>query len=57
MFPEYVITILDFSTGEVHIHEYEEGITTNADEIVREFGYKESDCQYLCTDKLKLQIH
>lgn len=50
------ITILDFTTGEVHIHEYEEE-DKDACEIVNDLGYKESECQYICTDKLKLQIH
>jgi hypothetical protein len=50
------ITILDFSTGEIHIHEYE-NTKGDLDEIITELGYKESNCQWLCTDKLKLQIH
>jgi hypothetical protein len=51
------ITILDFSTGEVHIHEYEYRNERNDEEIVEDLGYKTSNSQWLCTDKLKFQIH
>ena len=51
------ITILDCSTGEVHIHEYEKDNEKDAVDILTDLGYRESDCSYMCTDKLKLTIH
>jgi hypothetical protein len=54
---------LDFATGRVHIHYYDEdvrnedGIEMDAEEIVIKLGYKPGDCQYMCTDALDLQIH
>ena len=44
------IIILDFSTSEVHIfdfdpHRYEDGETFMASEEMEDYGFKESQCQ------------
>ena len=51
------ITILDYSTKKVHIHPYEKNNEKDAVDILTDLGYRESDCSYMCTDKLKLTIH
>lgn len=54
------IIILDFTTGEVHIHEYPDNKANElktAEDLCYELGYDTSNCQYMCTDKLKLTIH
>lgn len=59
------IIILDFSTAEVHVFTFDENIYSN-DEIVDffdamneegDYGFKESQCQWMITNELKLEIH
>ncbi len=55
------ITILDFSTGEVFIFPYDENIYEDAQDFfdspyAEEFGLQESNCQYMVSETLTLQI-
>lgn len=55
------ITILDFSTAEVFIFPYDENIYNNAEdffdsEYCTEKGIRETNCQYMVSDHLTLQI-
>jgi hypothetical protein len=51
------IVILDFSTAEVHIHDYNELYYENIEDFLIEKGYKEGDCHYMIVKELKLTIH
>lgn len=56
------ITILDFSNGEVHIipHDFPtEDFSEIAEIILEERGikFKESECEWMIQNSLKLQIH
>jgi hypothetical protein len=56
------IIILDFSTGEVHVFPYDEDLYEDAsdfleNDICKELGIRESDCQYMVVDQLNIQIH
>jgi hypothetical protein len=56
------IIILDFSTAEVFIFPYDENIYDNAEDFFEsayceEKGIRETNCQYMVTDDLKLQIY
>jgi hypothetical protein len=56
------IIILDFSTGEVFVFPYDENIYDNAEDFFesdycKEIGIRETDCQYMVSDNLTLQIH
>ena len=51
------ITILDFTTGEVHIHPFPSTSDKSAEEFVEHLGYKTSDCQYMTSSELRLTIH
>lgn len=55
------IVILDFSTGEVFIFPYDENIYDNAEDFFdgpycEERGIRETNCQYMVSDSLTLQI-
>jgi len=59
------IIILDFSTAEVHIFPFDENIYSN-DDIINffndmneegDYNFKESQCQWMIVDELKLEIH
>lgn len=55
------ITILDFSTGEVFIFPYDENIYEDAQdffdsEYCTERGITQSNCEYMVSDTLTLQI-
>jgi hypothetical protein len=55
------ITILDFSTAEVFIFPYDENIYDNAEDFFEsayctERGIRETNCQYMVSDHLILQI-
>lgn len=52
-----VIAILDFTSGEVHIHIYVNEKGLDAEEIVEELGYNSSQCHYMVTDSSKIKIH
>ena len=56
------IIILDFSTSEVHVFDfdqqkYEDGETFMASEEMEDYDFKESQCQWMIVDELKLEIH
>ena len=51
-----VVTVLDFETGEVHIYEYSHNLEDVKD-FISEQGHSVTNCQWLCTDKINLQIH
>ena len=51
-----VVTVLDFETGEVHIYEYSHDLQ-DVEDFISEQGHSSSNYQYLCSDKLILQIH
>lgn len=55
------ITILDFSTGEVFIFPYDENIYEDAQDFfegayAEQYGLQESNCQYMVSEQLALQI-
>lgn len=49
------LTVLDFSTGEVHIYQYED--FESIENFIEEQGHRIEDCHYMATDRLILQIH
>lgn len=56
------ITILDFSTGKVHVFPYNEKMYDNVEdffdsEYCKDKGIKESNCQYMVSSNLTLHIH
>ncbi len=56
------IIILDFSTSEVFIFPYDENIYENSEDFFdsaycEELGLRETNCQYMVVDQLKLQIY
>jgi hypothetical protein len=56
------IIILNFATAEVFIFPYDENIYDNCEDFFdspycEELGLRESDCQYMVVDNLKLQIY
>ena len=51
------IIILDFLTGELHIHEYDKFFYDDAEDFLNDNGYSVSNCQYMVIEKLKLTIH
>lgn len=59
------IIILDFSTAKVHVFPYDENVYPdgegfiNNEWIEKEYGLglKESQCQWMITDDLNIQIH
>ena len=52
------IIILDYSTGEVLIKDYDENIWDCAEDMTDEDGHLilHSDCHYMIVDKLNLKI-
>ena len=52
------IIILDYSTGEVLIKDYDENIWNCPEDMTDESGYLilHSDCHYMIVDKLNLKI-
>jgi hypothetical protein len=55
------ITILNFSTGEVFIFPYDESVYEDAQDFFDSAycvnrGIRETDCQYMVSDSLTLQI-
>ena len=52
------IIILDYSTGEVLIKDYDENIWDCAEDMTDEDGHSilHSDCHYMIVDKLNLKI-
>lgn len=51
-----IVTVLDLNAGAVHIYEYPNE-TENVEEFIEEQGHAITDCSYMCSDKLCLQIH
>lgn len=51
-----VVTVLDFSTGEVHIYRYPDTVE-DIEEYLTTRGHKLADIEYMCTDDLILQVH
>jgi hypothetical protein len=53
------IIILNFETGEVHIYQYDSKIALEdgIEDFIRSKGHSPSNSQWMCTDKLMLQIH
>lgn len=50
------VTVLDFTTGEVHVYKYPEH-TEDIDIFISEQGHSLDNCQWMCTNELILQIH
>lgn len=62
---ENKIIILNFSTAKVHVFSFDENIYSN-DNIIDffdvmnekgDYNFKESQCQWMIVDELKLEIH
>jgi len=56
------IIILNFATAEVFIFPYDENIYNDSGDFFdspycEELGLRETDCQYMVVDNLKLQIY
>jgi hypothetical protein len=59
------IIILDFSTAKVHVFPYDENIYSDGEGFINNewieeeygLGLKESQCQWMITDDLNIQIH
>ncbi len=56
-----VVTVLDFTSGEVFIYHYEEkDLRKNYSDDIEEFitskGHDVNNCQYMCADELKLTV-
>lgn len=51
------ITILDFTTGEIHIHKDKVDLYESLEDLIEELGYNSSNCEWMTSDTLKLQIH
>jgi len=49
-------TVLNFSSGEVNIIEYPEGDDRDIAEWLSGQGFDIGNIEYMCTDKLKLEI-
>lgn len=50
------IIILDYSTGEVYIKNYDPNIWEDSENFLLEHGFKESDCHWMIVDKLNIVI-
>ena len=50
------IIILDYSTGEVYIKDYNDKIWQDSENFLLEHGFKENDCNWMIVDKLILKI-
>ena len=57
------IIILDFSTAEVHVFPYDENVWTDAEDFITDenengsIALSLSNCQWMITDNLNIQIH
>ena len=49
-----ILTVLDYTTGSVHIYEYKEPVDTEL--FMEEKGHKVSDCHHMTTETLNLKI-
>lgn len=59
---EKYITILDYSTGQIHIHKYtdkelEDEYDNDIEYLISELGYDYDNINYMCSDDLLLTIH
>jgi len=54
---EYKIIILDFSKGEVHIHDYDINLYNDDTEWFENSNYNQKDCQWMIVENLNIQIH
>lgn len=50
------IIILDYSTGEIYIKNYNEKIWQDSENFLLEHGFKINDCSWMIVNKLNLQI-
>lgn len=50
------IIVLDFSTAEVHIYTYNAN-KKEAEDVLAENNHRESECQWMICDEIKLLIH
>lgn len=56
------LVVLDFTTGEVHCYSYTlkellKRFNDNLEEFIEYKGHRIKDCQWMCAEKLILQIH
>lgn len=53
------IVILDFSTQEIHIYDYDLNKWEDCIDFIesKEIGLNSNNCQWMVVDKLKLEIH
>lgn len=54
------IIILDFSTGEVHIFNFDQKTFDDGESFMEahpEYCFKESQCEWMITEEIKLNIH
>ena len=50
------IIILDYSTGEIYIKNYNDKIWQDSENFLLEHGFKITDCNWMIVDKLNLKI-
>jgi hypothetical protein len=51
-----VVTVLDYSTGEVHIYRYPDSVE-DIEQFIKMRGHNLKDICFMCTDDLILQVH
>jgi hypothetical protein len=51
------IIVIDYSTSEVHVYPFNESGDTACEDCLSEHGHRESDCEWMIVDELKLTIH
>ena len=51
------IIILNFETAEVHIYPYDETLWEDCVEFIESKKINSSNCQWMTTDNLNIQIH
>jgi len=54
------IIILDFSTAKVHIFNFDKNVFDDGESFLEahpEYGFKESQCQWMISDEINLEIH
>lgn len=51
------IIILDFSTAEVYVYDFDEDVHEDGESFLISVGLKEKDCQWMITNELRLTMH
>jgi len=50
------VTVLDFNVGKTYIYQYSDSLQ-DIEDFIDSKNHKVSDCQYMCTDELQLEIN